>query len=166
VALIEKEVRQVKATDLRIDTDIIYRKDKPHIPRADGGNPEDPGVVVRFTLPGGRKVALPCDRFHRVQDNLRAIALTMERKRMATLYGVATTEAEYAGYAALPAGTPGFPPASQVLGIHEDASPRLWKAAFRAWVLENHPDRRPGADEHLFDHVKKAVDRKLVVEAP
>jgi hypothetical protein len=75
--------------------------------RADAPKPRDPGVVLRFEARvAGHRVPLTfvCDDCTRWEDNLRAIVLTLERLRLADLYGVTKGGEQYKGWAALPGG--------------------------------------------------------------
>lgn len=73
----------------------------------------DPGVVIEFDRrwhrPGHGTVdhhfAFPCDTFTNWQDNLRAIALSLEALRKVDRYGVTSHGEQYAGFAALPPST-------------------------------------------------------------
>ena len=64
--------------------------------------PRHPGVVIEFSSDHG-ELSYCCDKFDQWQDNLRAVALTLERLRKAQAYGVITGQ-QYVGNAtALPA---------------------------------------------------------------
>ncbi len=70
-------------------------------PRFDGGDPQDIGIAVYFTLKKTRTV-LACDRWNRVADNIAALAAHIEAIRAIDRYGVGTIEQAFRGYAALP----------------------------------------------------------------
>jgi len=152
--LIEDEVRRIKGTDLVLDVER----------RIDGtpktGTGVDPGAVVRFRL-HGRGVALACDKFTSTVSNLRAIALSMEHKRLGTLHGVTTLDQEYAGYAALPESTGGarVEEPHAVLGVAVGAPREVVEAAFKALAMKHHPDR--GGSGEAFIRIKKARDALL-----
>lgn len=57
---------------------------------------QHPGVIVEY-VSKGRQVSMPCDVFTFWEDNLRAIALTLQRLREAARYGVLQGE-QYAGF--------------------------------------------------------------------
>ena len=69
-------------------------------PRANARVPSHPGVVVSFQSKQGA-VSFPCDEFFEWRDNLRGIALTLERLRLVDLYGVTKGGEQYVGFPAL-----------------------------------------------------------------
>jgi hypothetical protein len=81
------------------------------LPRASAKKPAHPGVIVSFDSPRTGPVSFPCDAFLDWKDNLRAIALTLERLRLADLYGVTRHAEQYRGWQALPA--PGQAPETE-----------------------------------------------------
>ena len=60
-----------------------------------------PGNAVVVHVPHA-DLSFPCDTFDRWRDNVRAVALTMEKLRAIDRYGVATTGQQYTGWKALP----------------------------------------------------------------
>jgi len=50
-------------------------------------------------------IRLPCDRYDRWQDNIRAIALSLEALRSVDRYGVTRSSEQYRGWTALPPGS-------------------------------------------------------------
>ncbi len=63
--------------------------------------PDDHAVIISFESRFG-PLAYPCDNFRWWEDNVRAIAMTLERLRLAELYGVAARGEQYKGWAQLP----------------------------------------------------------------
>lgn len=105
IVLLEKELRQLGAQNIVIQTDHEqgdrnFRRDGGL--RADARRPSSPGVIVSFDCKHGA-LSYPCDRFHDWEANLRAIAYHLEHVRMATIYGVGECGEPYKGFAALPA---------------------------------------------------------------
>ena len=72
-------------------------------------DPADPGAALWFTL-GGKDITrgrhkvmvLACDKFRRLAQNIRAIALTMERLRLVDEIGAYSLVAAVEGARALP----------------------------------------------------------------
>ncbi len=60
------------------------------------------GVILSFQSPKGA-ISFPCDRFEYWQDNLRAIALSLEALRAVDRYGVTRGNEQYRGWAQLEA---------------------------------------------------------------
>ncbi len=75
---VRREVRMMGGADLVISTNIELRKDG--FPRGDRSAPWDKGVAVYFKL-RGKPMAFACDRWDRVEHNMRAISKTIEALR-------------------------------------------------------------------------------------
>lgn len=141
---VQEEVRLFGGNGLRIDTDMPTRNDG--LPYSQARMPDDPGAVVSFHLPGGKPVIFPCDRYSHVEQNLAAIAATLNAKRAIERHGVSTIEREFEGYAAIPSNTmphPGDAPRlpHEILGVAPGAPLEVVRAAHKALALKHHPDR-------------------------
>lgn len=64
---------------------------------------EHPGVVISFESKYG-PLKYSCDRFTKLNDNVRAVALGMRALRAVERYGISTRGEQYMGYSALPPG--------------------------------------------------------------
>lgn len=136
-----------------------------------------PGIVVHCEMPPVGEHARPprrfcCDRFLRWESNMHAIGLTLERLRLAGIYGVMEEEEQYRGFEALPPGK--SEPAEWrsaelaldfLLGCRgeldmswdrEDAlrDPLKLQEIYRAVANRTHPDK--GGDAKLFEKVNRA----------
>lgn len=117
-------------------------------PRSGQADPADPAAAVYFTLKG-KAIAMPCDRWNRVADNINALAKHIEAMRGMERWGVASIEQAFAGFAALPA-----PGAKRkwwdVFGIGPDASIDIINTRYRALSKDaaNHPS---GADKRQLE---------------
>lgn len=164
---VQAEVGRMGGTGLRIDTDLRVRKDG--LPYSDQRQPDDPGAVVSFRLPGDKPVVLPCDRYTKVEQNLAAIAATLEAKRAIERHGVSTLAREFEGYLLLGDGS-GTTPGPQggvaitlplqpheVLGVHPEAPVEVAEAAYRALAKKHHPDR--GGDPEQMSSLNDAISR-------
>lgn len=153
------EIRRLGAGDLRVDHDLRTYVADPMRPISGQRQPDDPGVVVYFTL-RGRKIALACDKWDRAEHNLRAIAYTLEAKRAVERYGCASQEAEYRGYEALPplASQEPEPDPYEVLGVARGAAQDVVDAAYRALAKRTHPDTVGGSTE-AFQRLQRARER-------
>lgn len=120
-------------------------------------------VLVMGTQHGHLRYA--CDKFRDWQDNIRAIALTLERLRKAEAYGVVQRGEQYAGFVALPApeqpasayAVPGFDAmgdAVRFIREHGGHSGGII-ASYKEAVKKLHPDS-PGGNEHEFKRLQKA----------
>jgi len=152
---LEKELLdRVGADDWRLSTAAAHRK-RDGKPYADA-NPDDPGVVVRWTKDGDQ-YCVACDRYTDIRDNARTIGLYVEEKRKMSDRPVRTGQDEFAT-ARLPPGDGEEEPIvagavddgldqepHEVLGVSEDAPEPVIKGAFRELAKEGHGDQ--GADE-------------------
>lgn len=169
--VIEVDVRE---QDIRLDGTL----------RANARTPEHPAVVVAFESDHGPQLHR-CDRFERSyrrdsigwQENVRAIAKTLEALRAVTRYGSAETGQQYAGFKALPAGR--AMPASHMtreaaaellerIAVGDEGAARersvqmilenseLARETWKHARAETHPDRPHGSRE-LWDQVEQAA---------
>lgn len=104
--LLEYELSKLRARDTIIQVDNLTTADI----RNDGWPKGSwcprggwQGVVVSFDSPKGA-MSFPCDRYTEWQDNLRAIALSLEALRTVDRYGVTRGNEQYRGWAKLESG--------------------------------------------------------------
>lgn len=148
------EVRRLGGKDLVVSSNLRLRSDG--LPYADQRRPADPGVAIYFQLEG-KPVAFACDRYIRPEDNLYAVAVTIEAKRGVLRWGCATGQREFTGYNALPEtvelGRAAYdPPLHEVLGVSARATPDEFRRAWREWLKAGHPDQ--GGDSDRFVRIK------------
>lgn len=123
------------------------------LPRSNQAEPYDPGVAVYFQL-GGKPIALACDKWDRVADNIIALAKHIEALRGMDRWGVGTAAQAFAGYEALPAPDPWW----KTLGLNGPTrSEREIKDAYRKASSASHPDR-PGGSHDRMAQVNAARD--------
>lgn len=113
-----------------------------------------PGVVVTFQSSKGT-ISMPCDKFLDWQDNLRAIAKSLEALRMVDRYGVTRGNEQYRGWTQIGNGNGKMDRASALkfmASLHSSPVENLarlsaeqLRAICRTAKIENHPDR--GKDE-------------------
>lgn len=105
--LLERELRQLGATEYILELDV-----REWDLRQDGGlranaRPQGPRIVVAAETKHG-PIVVPCDTFRSHEDNLYAIALSLEKLRAVDRYGVAMRGEQYRGWTAIPASTGGL----------------------------------------------------------
>ena len=127
-------------------------------PYSNAAEPNDPGVCVYFVL-DGEQMAMPCDKWDRVADNIAAIAAHIGAMRSIERWGVADLKAAFAGFRELPAPDGSKPTArhvhwSVVLGVPGDSSTADVKAAYRRKRSAAHSDR--DGDTEDFIRVQEA----------
>ncbi len=148
----ELSLMGVKRDSIVISTDIPLRMDG--LPKANHRLPDDQGVAVYFVR-DGQQLCIPCDRWDRIQDNMRAIELTIGALRGVERWGAKNmVDAAFQGFDALPA-------QSQhgwwlVLGVPRDAIDSDVRSAYRMAVAVHHPDK--GGDAERFHEIQQAYD--------
>lgn len=158
---IEQEVvKRLGVDDWRLSTAAPHRK-KDGRPYSNA-NPEDPGVVVRWSK-DGEQFAVACDHYTNLRDNLRAIGLYIREKRKMENRPVATGASEFSNLR-LPAGDgdvvdPPTPP-HEVLGVAADENREfVIKGAFKELLTDVHPDHGGSSEE--LQEAKRARDSML-----
>lgn len=109
-----------------ISTNIALRRDG--LPLANQRQPEDPGVAVYF-LYKKRAMSFACDRWHKIEHNMQAIAKTIEALRGIARWGTGDMlEAAFTGFTALP------PPSAAAPGAPQQQQQRHWRDVFGTGV--------------------------------
>jgi len=133
---------------LVISTNVALRRDG--LPLAGQRQPEDPGVAIYFVR-SAKQMAFACDRWNKVEHNMRAIVKTIEALRGIARWGTGDMlEAAYTGFLALPA--PAARAWWQVLGVAAHAGTVEVIDAYRRLRSDAH---RAG-DTDRFDAVNRA----------
>jgi hypothetical protein len=151
-----RELDLLGARNVLISSDLQTRADG--LPRASQRQPDDPGVAVYFTLDGEQQ-CIPCDKWDNVEQNLRAVALTIEALRGLDRWGAKEmVRAAFRGFKALPESVIVTPytarPWHEVLEVSPTASPEVIRAAWKQQLLKHHPDR--GGEQAAFEEVQRA----------
>lgn len=152
------QIRTLGGRQPIISTNIPLRQDG--LPYADRAQPKDSGVAVYFTY-RGKQMCFACDRWAKVDDNMHAIALTIEALRGVARWGTGDMmEAAFTGFAALPAPMTGRKPWRQVFGFgpDEQVSQLRLEGAYRTARSDSHPDRE-GGDHETFIAVQAAYEQ-------
>lgn len=162
--LIEYEIGRLQAREVVIEAG--YRSDQI---RNDGwpyskACPTHPAARLSFTT-RGKPMAFPCDTYDNIDDNLRAIALTLESLRAIDRYGVTQDAEQYKGWTALPAPRTGAMTRDEAArflvahgSIHVSADNTDLEAVRRAYrnaAKSLHPDA--GGTAEQFNHLREAV---------
>jgi hypothetical protein len=127
--------------------------------------PKEPGVVISFRNSKGTEFSFPCDTYKSFEENIRAIALSLEALRTVDRYGVTQHNEQYKGWAKLP-------PAPDKMscddaaaffalhgGIYPATKERL-EEAYRTAARKLHPDTSNGSHEQfiLLGKAKAALE--------
>ena len=150
----------VHQDDVIVSTNLQTRLDGR--PRSNQGRPGDPGVCVYWQKSAKEPMrCMAVDRYNEVQDNLAAVAATLEAMRSIERHGgAAILDRAFTGFAALPAPVAGQRDWWTVLGLQPDASVDEIRIAHRALAGKVHPDRQGGSAE-LMAQINAARDAGL-----
>lgn len=135
------------------------------LPASNGPMLSDGGVAVYFKLQffrNGKRFERPCvltcDKWIKLQDNLKAIAKDIEAQRARERWGCTTVEQAFQGYLAIPEKTGGGS-WWEILGIPSNANAVQIKDAYRKKAAECHPDT--GGSTDAFLKIGEAYDQAM-----
>lgn len=126
-------------------------------PRANQGDPRDPGVAVYWQSKDGRRV-MAIDIYNRVADNIGAVAASLEALRAIERHGGARVlERAFTGFTALPA------PKSHwdILGLHPGTSREDIELTYRSLAKKRHPDNRETGSAQAMAELTAARDAAI-----
>ena len=147
------EIDRLGGTGMVVSTNVPLRRDG--LPYAGRQKIDDPGVAVYFEL-AGRQQCIPCDRWHTVEENCRAIWKSIEALRGLERRGAKSfVDAAFRGFEALPA--PGAARHwTEVLGVPDSASGEQVDCAYRDRARKLHPDN--GGSNEAMAELNRARD--------
>lgn len=136
------ELTRLGARDVILSTNLRLRGDG--LPLASQRAPEDPGAAVYFRYKG-QAMAFACYRWTRIEDNISAIARTIEALRGIERWGTGDmVEAAFTGFAQLPAARVAVRRWWQVIGVESHTPTAAVVDRYRELVMVHHPDRNGG----------------------
>ena len=142
----------VHQDDVIVSTNLQTRLDG--LPRSNQARPGDPGVCVYWKPAKSPMRCMAVDRYDEVQDNLAAVAATLEAMRSIERHGgAAILDRAFTGFAALPAPAGGKRDWWTVLELPSTASQAEIREAFNRLAREHHPDRG-GSDERMAEIIR------------
>jgi hypothetical protein len=157
---INRVLRELRAFGVRestvvISSDLRLRQDG--LPYAGQATSKlDPGVAV-YWMDGKRPRCIAVDRYRRIEDNLAAIAATLDAMRALERHGgAAILDRAFTSFVALPAPEQWF----QVLEVRATATRAEIEEAFRRQAMKHHPDR-PGGSSEAMARLNQARDDGL-----
>lgn len=130
-----RELGLMGAKGIILSTSIPLRRDGLPLskPPVDG----DHGAAVYFVRKG-KSLCLACDQYYAVEDNIHAIAKTIEAMRGIERWGSTDLlDRAFTGFMALPSGSDAW---WDVLGVPKTASSADAEAAYRRLAKSAHPD--------------------------
>lgn len=146
------EIQRFGGSELIISSNLELKLDGT--PRSNQRQPVDRGVAIFFKRKGV-DMALACDVYTTVEDNLWALCRTIDALRQIERDGSpALINRAFKGFMALP--DPDARDWWEVLCVNRMASDDEIKQAYRKLAMQHHPDH--GGDPVMFDMVQKAYD--------
>lgn len=144
----------VHRDDVVISTNVRTRLDG--LPYSNAAQPDDPGAAVYWRKRNETR-CMAIDRYDRVQDNLAAIAATLDAMRAIERHGGATIlDRAFMGFQALPAPVSWW----QVLELPgPNVTREQIEQAHRVLIMKYHPDR--GGDVEKAAEINRARDQGL-----
>lgn len=152
--LLMDELRRFGARDIILSTNIPLRLDG--LPYSGYRQPDDKGVAIYFTLKG-KKMVFACDLWLKIEDNIHAIASTIDALRGIQRWGSSELlERAFTGFTALPPAPPAKRHWSDVLQVQSIATTESIVAQVQALRRINHPDR--GGSHAVMSAINNAFD--------
>lgn len=155
-----RQLELMGASGIVISSNMQYRNDGLPYARQ---NVNDTGVAVYFKSANGDDQCIPCDSWVSLEENMRAIAKTIEAMRGIERWGgKSLMNAAFSGFKALPSAIITPPPDRAhrpwwvVLGVDRTASAPDVKQAYRRAQSTAHPDA--GGSSHDFQEVQAAYE--------
>lgn len=147
------QIKMLGGTHIVLSSNVALRRDG--LPYANMAQPTDRGVAVYF-LRRGKQMVFACDRWDKVEDNMRAIEKTIDAVRGIERWGASEMmERAFTAFEALP-----YPKSCwDVLGVKPHASRDDINAAYRAKARDAHPDT--GGSQAAMSELNRARDEAL-----
>lgn len=148
------QVRLFGGSELIISSNLELRLDGN--PRSNQKQPSDRGVAVFFKR-NQQELALACDVYTTVEDNLWALCRTLDALRQIERDGSPSLiNRAFKGFAALP--DPNNRAWWDVLGVLRNAGQTEIKQAYFNLAKKYHPDNKETGDPDLFLQVQRAYE--------
>ena len=142
----------IRERDIILSTNLQVRLDG--LPRSGQRQPDDPGAAVYWKRPKDlTHRVMAVDQYTLVQDNLAAVAATLEAMRAIERHGGAVIlERAFTGFAALPSPNDW----RHVMGFEETPTFEIVKQWYKALAIQRHPDS--GGNENAMSELNRALD--------
>lgn len=151
---VQAEVERLGGQELVISSNLPVKRNGT--PYAAPQQPRDRGVAVYFTYKK-KAMCFACDRWTTIEDNMRAIAKTIDALRGIERWGSGQmVEQAFTGFTALPAPEQAW----QVLGVSSTAGADTIHEAYKRLASKYHPDKT-GGDSNQMARINAARDQMM-----
>ena len=136
--------------DVVISTNLALRLDG--LPRSGQAAPRDAGAAVYWQTRKGERRVMAIDQYYKVEENLAAIAATLDAMRAIERHGGAQIlDRAFTGFTALPA--PASGKSWREVMIFGESTPTLeqLRQRYRELARTRHPDRAGGSDAAMSE---------------
>jgi hypothetical protein len=154
-----KELKMLGAKAIVLSTNIPLKNDG--MPYATFKTPDDKGVAVYFELFNEPSV-LACDKWDRIEDNMKAVMLTVQAMRGIDRWGVSDIlKRTFTGFKALPESCTSTNASWwEILGVSINSNEDEIKTAYRALAKKYHPDVNSINPEY-FNVIQSAYEQAI-----
>ncbi len=136
--------------DVVISTNVKLRLDG--LPRSGERAPADAGAAAYWQARNGDRRVMAIDQYHKVEDNLAAIAATLDAMRAIERHGGARVlERAFTGFTALPAPTAAKYWREVMLFSAATPTRDQLRQRYRELARNRHPDRDGGSDAAMSE---------------
>ena len=160
---LKAEVRRIGGTGLIISSNAPLNKDGNY--RIDYATlkHEDPGVAIYFKL-NGQDIALCCDTYTRIWENVYALGRAIESMRQISRDGVSDfINRAFTGFKALPERTDAEKDIWKILDLpSKPFDVHIVHAAYKMLAKKRHPDT-PGGSHEAFQELQDAYQKALKI---
>ena len=159
--LLESELKTLGANNIVIQAGFRLEQIRNDGWPRSGEKPSHPGVVLSFNDRKGSPLSFPCDTYTGHEQNIRAIALSLQALRAVNRYGVVKTDEQYRGFAALPEAPRKMTKEDALAffalhGGNGTVNHSTFKGAYRFAAAKLHPDNQSTGSDHLFKMLGEA----------
>jgi hypothetical protein len=153
--LLDHELQKLRAKDIVIQAQFDAKDIRQDGWPRSSARPKGPAIIVSFVGSKG-PLSFPCDRYTAWEDNLYAIALSLEALRAVDRHGVTQNAEQYKGWAQLP------PPSRSVeaTGFSTRESAAIWLASHSGMPKDYILD-----DPNVADRAYRAAAKALHPDA-
>lgn len=154
---LKEELRRLGAKEIIVSTNMKLRNDGGVYSADIAKLHDDPGVAIYFKYKG-QNVAMCCDRYRRVYENIYALGKGIEALRGMDWWGVSEfMDRAFTGFTAIDA--PKEEEWYDILEVRSDTSEQTIKANYRRLCKDWHPDVRGAVGEDKIRKLNIAYEK-------